>query len=444
MAALKFPPIFIKVDQFLYYQYSLFHTVEWVLHYYTDNSSFTYHPMCKSYKLVNLVFADDLIVVSKADEKSVNCIFKALKHFSLTTGLHINQAKSQIVTGGVRKEIETRILELTNIPKGDFPFRYLGRARLINSVLYGVIFFWTRIFIIPNKKVSQWAGTDLTARNIKEMEDKINILYGRVEFHDGVCIAYDHVDEILKTLHLFRHLLDLPYSDSELYAFNVEIYCSIQDLVRGTPMALSDIPLELKSFKTKMMDAIRNLLGVPIAPLDLAPSATLHNPTSKDMESVERTIRNSVRVLEVADDGVSVEGIVNAFPLDLVVVETPVDAPGKGEVAKDQTLCNAIIACSLVPPFKTTQVADVNYTQADISLSFDIIQTSDHANKVESEYWVSPRAAKFVFALLAYAHRYTPICRLNEDLTSSGHSLWVIIFSPGMSGSLHLEDKVVF
>ncbi|VFQ95536.1 unnamed protein product [Cuscuta campestris] len=241
-----------------------------------------------------------------------------------------------------------------------------------------------------------------------------NIFYGRVEFHDGVCLAYDHVDEILKTLHLFRHLLDLPYSDSELYAFNVEISCSIQDLVCGTPMALSDIPLELKSFKTKMMDAIRNILGVPIAPPDLAPTTTLHNPTTKDMESVERTGHNSIRVPEVADDGVSVEGIVNAFPSDLVVVDTPVDAPGKGEAAKDQTLSNVIIACSLVPSSKTAHVADVSYTPMDISLSFDIIQSSGHANIVESEYCVSSQVAKFAFALLSYVQRYTPICKLSE------------------------------
>ncbi|VFQ70587.1 unnamed protein product [Cuscuta campestris] len=179
-----------------------------------------------------------------------------------------------------------------------------------------------------------------------------------------------------------------------------------------------------------MMDAIRNLLGVPIAPPDLAPTTTLHNPTSKDMESVERTVRNSARVPEVADDGVSVEGIVNAFPSDLVAVDTHVDAPGKGEVAKDPTLSNVIIACSLVPSPKTAQVADVNHTQADISLFFNIIQSSAHANIVESEHWVSPPVAKFVFALLSYVHRCTPICRLNEDLSSSGHNLWVNIFSP--------------
>ncbi|VFQ82759.1 unnamed protein product [Cuscuta campestris] len=255
-----------------------------------------------------------------------------------------------------------------------------------------------------------------------------NIFYGRAEFHEGVCIAYDHVDEILKTFHLFRHLLDLPYPDSELYAFKVEISCSIQDLVRGTPMALSDIPLELKSFKIRMMNAIRNLLGIPITPPDLVPTTTLHNPTSTD---VERTIGDSVRVPAVDADGVSVEGIVNAFPSDLVAVDTHVDALSKREVAKDPTLSNVIIACSsLVPSSKAAQVADVNYTQAAIPLSFDIIQSSAHANIVESEYWVSPPVAKFVFDLLSYAHRDTPICRHNEDLSSSGHNLWVNIFSP--------------
>ncbi|VFQ64284.1 unnamed protein product [Cuscuta campestris] len=177
-----------------------------------------------------------------------------------------------------------------------------------------------------------------------------------------------------------------------------------------------------------MMNAIRNLLGIPIVPPDLVPTTTLHNPTSTDMESVERTVGDSVRV--PAADGVSIEGIVNAFPSDLVVVDTHVDASGKGDVAKDQTLSNVIIACSLVSPSKTTQVADVNYTQPEISLSFDIIQSSGHANIVESEYWVSPQVAKFAFALLSYVHRYTPICRLNDDLSSSGHTLWVNIFSP--------------
>ncbi|VFQ67152.1 unnamed protein product [Cuscuta campestris] len=176
-----------------------------------------------------------------------------------------------------------------------------------------------------------------------------------------------------------------------------------------------------------MMNAIRNLLGIPMAPPDLVPTTTLHNPTSTD---VERTIGDTVRVPTVDADGVFVEGTVNAFPSDLVVVDTHVDAPGKGEVAKDPTLSNVIIACSLVPSFKTAQVADVNYRQADISLSFDIIQSSAHANIVESEYRVSPPVAKFAFALLSYVHRYTPICRLNGDLSSSGHSLWVNIFSP--------------
>ncbi|VFQ75068.1 unnamed protein product [Cuscuta campestris] len=71
-----------------------------------------------------------------------------------------------------------------------------------------------------------------------------------------------------------------------------------------------------------------NLLGIPIAPPDLVPTTTLHNPTSTDIEPVERTIGDSVIVPAVDADGVSVEGIVNAFPSDLVTVDTHVDAPG--------------------------------------------------------------------------------------------------------------------
>ncbi|VFQ90497.1 unnamed protein product [Cuscuta campestris] len=213
-----------------------------------------------------------------------------------------------------------------------------------------VCYYWRKML----KKVSQWAGTDLTAGNIKEMEDKIVRGSNRKERKRRAALV--------------------------AACFYI-IWKARNNIVHGKKRWNAIDSVEYVKYHVTTHVKPKNLLGVPIAPLDLAPSTTLHNPTSKDMESVERTIHNSVRVLEVANDGVSVEGIVNAFPLDLVVVDTPVDAP-------------------------------------------------DHANKVESEYWVSPRAAKFVFALLAYAHRYTPICRLNEDLTSSGHSLWVIIFSP--------------
>ncbi|VFQ70971.1 unnamed protein product [Cuscuta campestris] len=179
-----------------------------------------------------------------------------------------------------------------------------------------------------------------------------------------------------------------------------------------------------------MMNAIRNLLRAPLAPPDLTPTIILHNTTPNGMESVEDTIVDLVNIPKIDDDGIFVKDAVNAFPSDLVAVDTHVIAPGNEEVAKDPTLSNIIIACSFVPSSKTAQVTDVNYTQADISLPFDIIQSPAHANIVESEFWDSQPVAKFVFALLYYVHLYIPICRLNDDLSSSGHNLWVNIFSP--------------
>ncbi|VFQ75989.1 unnamed protein product [Cuscuta campestris] len=150
------------------------------------NDNFKFHPRCKSLKLVNIVFADDLIVACKAEPQSIECILASLKEFKETTGLMLNYDKSQVYLGGVSEDESQSIIERTNMSRGTFPFRYLGgpisasriserecdklveklttqitswttkhlsyagRARLINTVLYGVIFFWCRIFLLPD------------------------------------------------------------------------------------------------------------------------------------------------------------------------------------------------------------------------------------------------------------------------------------------------------
>ncbi|VFQ97960.1 unnamed protein product [Cuscuta campestris] len=55
---------------------------------------FSYHPMCANLKIINLTFADDLIVVCKADNESIKCIMEVLERFYATTGLKINRNKS--------------------------------------------------------------------------------------------------------------------------------------------------------------------------------------------------------------------------------------------------------------------------------------------------------------------------------------------------------------
>ncbi|VFQ88760.1 unnamed protein product [Cuscuta campestris] len=146
---------------------------------------FKYHPMCAEMKIISLMVADDLIVVCKGDEGSIQCIMKALEKFKETTGLQINPNKSQVVFGGVKPQQQESLLKLTGMGRGKLPFTYLGspvttsrlkssdcdrlvakltakinawnskhfsysaKVRLINAMLMGVITFWTRIFILP-------------------------------------------------------------------------------------------------------------------------------------------------------------------------------------------------------------------------------------------------------------------------------------------------------
>ncbi|VFQ71085.1 unnamed protein product, partial [Cuscuta campestris] len=140
-------------------------------------SKFKYHPRCRNLRLINLAFADDLIVACKADKDSIKVILECLQHFKAVTGLEVNYSKSQIILGGVNDLDYEVIMDMTSMAKGVLPFRYLGgpitdgrisdrecealvakittkisawatknlsyagRCKLINNVLFGVISF---------------------------------------------------------------------------------------------------------------------------------------------------------------------------------------------------------------------------------------------------------------------------------------------------------------
>ncbi|XP_062088542.1 uncharacterized protein LOC133795108 [Humulus lupulus] len=89
-------------------------------------SKFRYHPLCKSLKLINLCFADDLILLSKGSKQSIRVLSEVLDDFSNTTGLHINVNKSQVFFGGVDPREKGEIIRDLGLAEGDFPLKYLG------------------------------------------------------------------------------------------------------------------------------------------------------------------------------------------------------------------------------------------------------------------------------------------------------------------------------
>ncbi|XP_060183073.1 uncharacterized protein LOC132613029 [Lycium barbarum] len=156
---------------------------------------FHYHPKCKKQKIVQLSFADDLLMFCRGDKVSVMHFYACFQEFSMASGLIANVDKSCIYFGGVSTEVQSQILHELNFVKGDLPFRYLGapsstkritivqckpltivqckplidkilgritswisrflsyagRSQLIKSVLFAIQIFWSQIFAIPKK-----------------------------------------------------------------------------------------------------------------------------------------------------------------------------------------------------------------------------------------------------------------------------------------------------
>ena len=91
-----------------------------------ENADFNFHPMCGSLKLTHLAFADDLVLFSRGDPKSVSLLMDSLKHFGDNSGLKINFSKSCLFYVGISSMDLDSIKDITGFSQGNFPFRYLG------------------------------------------------------------------------------------------------------------------------------------------------------------------------------------------------------------------------------------------------------------------------------------------------------------------------------
>ncbi|XP_062097435.1 uncharacterized protein LOC133803386 [Humulus lupulus] len=149
------------------------------------NKGYRFHPKCKHLKIVNLCFADDLVIFGKGVHNSVQIIKESFSDFCCASGLTANKDKSQVYFGGVAEDEAQNLLEGLQFTEGHFPLKYLGvplrtarwkagecsliikkiqsklhtwasrhlsfagRAQLINSVLLSIRTFWMSIFILP-------------------------------------------------------------------------------------------------------------------------------------------------------------------------------------------------------------------------------------------------------------------------------------------------------
>ncbi|XP_073313562.1 uncharacterized protein [Primulina huaijiensis] len=150
------------------------------------NQIFGYHPKCKNLGITHLAYADDLLLLSRGDARSVSLMMHCMNRFGDMAGLRINILKSNVYMASVPDVVRLEILDVTGFALGNLPFRYLGvplaskklraldyiplvdtistkisswprhslsyagKLELIRSVVQGIECFWLSILPLPS------------------------------------------------------------------------------------------------------------------------------------------------------------------------------------------------------------------------------------------------------------------------------------------------------
>ncbi|CAK8578548.1 unnamed protein product [Lathyrus sativus] len=91
-----------------------------------QNPDFNHHVKCEKLSITHLTFADDILLFSRGDTRSVEIMMEAICNFTKATGLMLNATKSRIYFGGVEENVKDAILQKTLFVEGSLPFKYLG------------------------------------------------------------------------------------------------------------------------------------------------------------------------------------------------------------------------------------------------------------------------------------------------------------------------------
>ncbi|XP_062088821.1 uncharacterized protein LOC133795388 [Humulus lupulus] len=86
---------------------------------------FRFHPLRKNLKIINLRFADDLVIFCKANRGSVQIIKQVFEDFCYSTGMKANLSKSQVFFSGISAQDKRQLQLLLELEEGSFPLKYL-------------------------------------------------------------------------------------------------------------------------------------------------------------------------------------------------------------------------------------------------------------------------------------------------------------------------------
>lgn len=90
------------------------------------STAFGFHPKCCNLHITHLAYADDFLLFSKGDVRSVYMIMNCLNRFGDMSGLRINLHKSNVYLASVDDCLRQDILNFTGFANVVLHFRYLG------------------------------------------------------------------------------------------------------------------------------------------------------------------------------------------------------------------------------------------------------------------------------------------------------------------------------
>ncbi|KAL0295411.1 UNVERIFIED_CONTAM: hypothetical protein Sradi_6837500 [Sesamum radiatum] len=160
----------------------IWHTL---LRYRVQHAPYFQYWKCKDLGILNLCFADDVLLFCKANLQSIQVFKDTLAEFADLSGLKINPIKSQVILSRAATQEKQRILDLLGFQEGSLPVKYLGvpliasrlsiadcrplmekidgrvagwsqlqlsfagRTQLIKSVLSMLHTYWASVFVLP-------------------------------------------------------------------------------------------------------------------------------------------------------------------------------------------------------------------------------------------------------------------------------------------------------
>ncbi|XP_021719188.1 uncharacterized protein LOC110686885 [Chenopodium quinoa] len=156
----------------------------------TLNPDFNFHPRCSKLGITHMMYADDLLLLSRANIISIQLVFQAFQKFSSAANLD----KSDVYFGGISKQVQTDLRSVLGVAKCSFPFKYLDVPLSSKKV---TISHCRPLVEIVTARIKEWATRHLSYDGRLQLNKSVLFAFG-IEFCSFMVIAELSKDSLLK------------------------------------------------------------------------------------------------------------------------------------------------------------------------------------------------------------------------------------------------------